>query len=113
MGAIALRKLKDCQQDQLVNHSIDWFFFLNWIYLIMNIYMENIELNVRLPFNQLLEAVKKLSTKEKLLLNDAIWGESIDIPKEQQELVRKRKKTAIDNPAEMLDWEEASKSLKS
>ena len=42
--------------------------------------MENIELNVRLPFNQLLEAVKKLYTKEKLLLNDAIWGESIDIP---------------------------------
>jgi hypothetical protein len=70
----------------------------------MNIYLEKIELSVRLPFNQLLEAVKKLSTKEKLLLNDAIWGETIDIPKEQQELVRKRKKTAIDNPAEMLDW---------
>lgn len=75
--------------------------------------MENIELSVRLPFNQLLEAVKKLSTKEKLLLNDAIWGETIDIHKEQQELVLKRKKTGIDNPAEMLDWEEASKSLKS
>ena len=73
--------------------------------------MQNIELNIHLPFSQLLEAVKKLSPQEKLLLNDALWDEKMEVPQEQQDLVRARMKMALENPDDMLDWEEASKTL--
>ena len=63
-----------------------------------------------LTFNQLLEAIKQLSPKEKLILNDAIWDENMDIPLEQQTLVLQRKRDAEENPDNMLDWDEASKT---
>jgi hypothetical protein len=64
-----------------------------------------------LTFNQLLEAIKQLSPKEKLILNDAIWDENMEIPLEQQTLVLQRKRDAEENPDNMLDWDEASKTL--
>lgn len=49
--------------------------------------MNGITLNIDLSFKQLLQAVKQLSPKEKLLLNDALWNETMEIPAEHQALV--------------------------
>jgi hypothetical protein len=73
--------------------------------------MSNVQLNISLTFDQLIEAVKQLSPKEKLMLNDAIWDEIMEIPLEQQALVLQRKHDMEENPDNMLDWEEASKTL--
>jgi putative addiction module component (TIGR02574 family) len=64
-----------------------------------------------LPFEQLLEVVKKLSPKEKLMLNDAIWDEEIEIPVEQQDLVRNRIKEVKNDPNSMVDWEEVKSEI--
>lgn len=73
--------------------------------------MDGIQLNINLPFEQLVEAVKKLSPKEKMLLNDAIWEEEVEIPIEQQELVRNRIEEAKQNPGTIADWEDVKNDL--
>ena len=73
--------------------------------------MDSLQLNVSLNFQQLLEVVKQLSPAEKIKLNDFIWNENIDIPLEHQELVLDRMRKSKANPARMLDWDEASKTL--
>jgi len=55
---------------------------------------------------------KQLSPDEKLILNEAIWSEGMDIPQEQQKLVTDRIKNPRQNPDRMLDWDDASKKLK-
>lgn len=45
-------------------------------------------------------------------MNDCIWNENIDIPLEHQELVLDRMQKSKADPARMLDWDEASKTLK-
>ena len=42
--------------------------------------METIKLNIDLSVNQLIEAVKQLSPKDRLKVNDAIWNEDFEIP---------------------------------
>ena len=74
--------------------------------------MSNLQANVSLNFQQLLEVVKQLSPSEKLILNDVIWNENIDIPIEHQNLVLDRMQKSKANPNRMLDWDEASKILK-
>lgn len=49
--------------------------------------MNSINVNIDLSFQQLMDAVKKLTPKEKLLLNDVLWKESMEIPAEHQALV--------------------------
>ena len=73
--------------------------------------MNSLQANVSLNFEQLLEVVKQLSPSEKLKLNDVIWNENIDIPIEHQKLVADRIRKSKANPARMLDWDEASKTL--
>lgn len=74
--------------------------------------MNSINVNIDLSFKQLVEAVKQLSPKEKLLLNDVLWNESMEIPAEHQDLVLSRIQKAEQNPDRLMDWDEASKSLK-
>ena len=74
--------------------------------------MNSINVNIDLSFQQLLEAVKKLTPKEKLLLNDVLWKESMEIPAEHQALVLGRIKMAKQNPERLMDWDEVSKNLK-
>lgn len=74
--------------------------------------MNSLQLNVSLNFQQLLEVVKQLSPTEKVKLNEFIWNENIDIPIEHQKLVLDRIQKSKDNPSRMLDWDEASKTLK-
>nr|WP_315221105.1 addiction module protein [uncultured Flavobacterium sp.] len=73
--------------------------------------METIKLNINLSVNQLVEAVKQLSPKERLKINDAIWNDNIEIPIEHQEIVLNRIAKAKTNPERLLDWDEVSKKL--
>jgi hypothetical protein len=73
--------------------------------------METIKLNIDLSVNQLIEAVKQLSPKDRLKVNDAIWNEDMEIPLEHQQIVLDRMAKAKANPERLLDWDEVSKTL--
>lgn len=75
--------------------------------------MSSLNLNINLSFQQLVEVVKQLSPGEKLKLSDIIWDEKMEIPLEHQKLVSDRIKKSKQNHKRMLDWDEASKKLKS
>ena len=80
-------------------------FFTNFVF------MESIKLKIDLNINQLIEAVKLLSPKDKLRLNDAIWSDDMAIPVEHQKIVLDRMAKAKTNPGRLLDWDEVSKTL--
>lgn len=88
-------------------------FFINLRLTILNVnaMSANILVNIHLSFQQLVEAVKKLSPKEKSLLNEVIWDE-MDIPEEHQSLVLGRIEKAKQEPERLVDWDEASKILR-
>ena len=71
----------------------------------------NLHLNINLNIEQLVEVVKQLSPDDKLILNEAIWSEDMDIPQEHQKLVQDRIENARKNPERMLDWDKASEKL--
>jgi hypothetical protein len=73
--------------------------------------MDVAKINIQVNFQQLIEAVKQLSPKEKLQLNELIWDENTPIPVEHKQLVMGRAKRAKENPASMLDWDEVAKKL--
>jgi len=73
--------------------------------------METIKLNIDLSVNQLIEAVKQLSPKDRLKINDAIWNEEMEIPVEHQKIVLERMEKSKTNPERLLDWDEVSKLL--
>ena len=73
--------------------------------------METIKLSINLSVNQLIEAVKQLSPKDRLKVNDAIWNEDMGIPVEHQQIVLDRMAKAKANPERLLDWDEVSKTL--
>ena len=73
--------------------------------------METIKLNIDLNVNQLIEAAKQLSPKDRLKLNDAIWNHDMAIPIEHQKIVLERMAKAKTNPERLLDWDEVSKTL--
>lgn len=75
--------------------------------------MNTVELNINLNFQQLVDAVKKLSPSDKLKLSDAIWDENMNIPAEHKKLVAERMAKSKQKPERMLDWNKASKTLKS
>jgi len=73
--------------------------------------METIKLNIDLSVSQLLEAVKQLSPKDRLKINDALWNEDIEIPTEHQKIVLDRIAKAKTNPERLLDWDKVCKTL--
>jgi hypothetical protein len=73
--------------------------------------METIKLNINLNVKQLVEAVKQLSPKDRLKINDAIWNEDMEIPVEHQKIVLDRMRKSKANPERLLDWDEVSKKL--
>ena len=73
--------------------------------------METIKLNIDLSVNQLIEAVKQLSPKDRLKVNDAIWNEDMEIPIEHQQIVLERMEKSKTNPERLLDWDEVSRTL--
>jgi len=74
--------------------------------------MNTVNLNIDLSFKQLADAVKQLSPEEKLMLNDVLWDESIEIPAEHQTLVLGRIQKSKKNRDRLMDWDKASKTLK-
>lgn len=73
--------------------------------------MNTVELNINLNFQQLVDAVKKLSPSEKLKLSDAIWEENMEIPAEHKKIVGERIIKSKQKPERLLDWAKASKLL--
>ena len=73
--------------------------------------METIKLNINLNVNQLIEAVKKLSVKDRLKVADALWNENIEIPIVHQRIVLNRMAKSKINPERILEWDEVSKTL--
>ena len=87
-------------------------FFCLWRFVFINfVFMETTKLNVDLKLNQLIEAVKQLSPKDRLKVNDAIWNDNVEIPIEHQRIVLDRIAKAKVNPERLLDWDEISKTL--
>ncbi|CAM2778884.1 hypothetical protein SAMN05444143_10447 [Flavobacterium succinicans] len=74
--------------------------------------METIKLNIDLSVSQLLEAVKQLSPKDRLKINDALWNEDVEIPIEHQKIVLDRIAKAKTNPERLLDWDKVAKGFK-
>jgi hypothetical protein len=74
--------------------------------------MNIVQLNVHLNFQQLVDAVKKLSPAEKVKLDNAIWEESMDVADDHKKIVTERIAKSKQNPGRMLDWNKASKTLK-
>ena len=75
--------------------------------------MNQLSIKIDVNIEQLKSIVKQLSPEEKLKLNEAIWNENAPIPLEHQKLILKRKAKAKKDPSRMLDWDKASKLLKS
>ncbi len=73
--------------------------------------MDTAKINIQVNFQQIAEAVKQLTPKEKLKLNELLWNENTPIPVEHQQLVMSRVKDASENPESMLDWDEVSSRL--
>ena len=73
--------------------------------------METIKLNINLTVNQLMEAVKQLSPKDKLKISDAIWSDDMEIPIEHQKIVMDRISKSKTNPERLLNWDEVSKNF--
>jgi hypothetical protein len=73
--------------------------------------METAKIKIQINFQQIVEAVKQLSPKEKLKLNELIWNDNSAIPMEHQELVNERISEARKKPETLLDWDEVSKHL--
>ena len=77
---------------------------------------QHIQLNVPLSFNQLVEVVQQLSTKEKLQLGRILWDETkeeeIDIPEEHKQIVRQRLTRMEEQPESCLAWEDIERKIK-
>jgi len=73
--------------------------------------MDAAKVNIQVNFQQIVEAVRQLSPKEKLELSDIIWDDDIEIPIEHQKLVLDRIEKAKQNPDRLLRRDEASKML--
>jgi hypothetical protein len=59
--------------------------------------METIKPNIDLNVNQLIDAVKQISSKDRLKVNDAIWNDGMEIPFEHQRIVLYRMAKAKTN----------------
>ena len=77
---------------------------------------QHIQLNVPLSFNQLVDVVQQLSTKEKLQLGSILWDETkeeeIDIPEEHKKIVGQRLKRMEEQPESCLSWEDIERKIK-
>ena len=73
--------------------------------------MDTSKINVNLNLNQVLEAVKQFSPKDRLKINDAIWKDDFEVPLEHQKIVLARIEKAKKNPERLLDWDIVSKNF--
>jgi len=67
--------------------------------------MDVAKINIQVNFKQIVEAVKQPSPAEKFKLNEIIWEDNIEIPKEHQELVLNRLEKSEKDPSRFLHWD--------
>jgi hypothetical protein len=68
---------------------------------------------MQVSFQELMNAVKQLSAEEKNQLNEVLWSEDMAVPSEHQSLVNERIKKSTQTPERIVDWNSASKTLRS
>ncbi len=73
--------------------------------------METLKIRNQFNLNEILEAIKQLSPKDRLKINDVIWNEETEIPIEHQKLVLNRIAKSKKNPERLLIWEDVAKDL--
>jgi len=77
---------------------------------------QHIQLKVPLSFNQLIDIVRQLSTKEKQQLSSVLWDETreeeIHIPENHKKIVRQRLKRMEEHPESSLTWEDIERNIK-
>lgn len=73
--------------------------------------MSTASLNITLNFQQIVDAIKQLGPTEKAKINELMWSDDMNIPKEHQDIVLNRMKKSKNNPERMLDWDEVSKEF--
>ena len=73
--------------------------------------METLKIPTPFNLNEILEAIKQLSPKDRLKVNDVIWNEETEIPTEHQKLVLNRLSKSKKNPERLLNWDDVSKEL--
>lgn len=75
-----------------------------------------IQLKVPLSFNQLVDVVQQLSSKEKLQLSSILWDEikeeEIDISEEHKQIVLQRLSRMEEHPEDCLLWEDIERKIK-
>ncbi len=73
--------------------------------------METLKIPAQFNLNEILEAIKQLSPKDRLKVNDVIWNEETEIPVEHQKLVLNRMAKSKKNPERLLSWDDIAKEL--
>ena len=68
-------------------------------------------MTVDLTFEQILETVKRLPSKEKLLLNEALWENGMGMPEEHAAIIKERQLKIKENPDRLKSWDEVSADL--
>ena len=75
-----------------------------------------IQLKVPLSFNQLIDIVQQLSTKEKQQLSSVLWDETREdethIPENHKKIARQRLKRMEEHPESCLSWEDIERKIK-
>lgn len=73
--------------------------------------METLKITNQFNLNEILEAIKQLSPKDRLKINDVIWNEETEIPIEHQKLVLNRIAKSKKNSERLLIWDDVAKDL--
>jgi hypothetical protein len=73
--------------------------------------MSQVHLDIRLNFEQVLEAARQLTPQEKTRLSALILVDEYQIPIATQNEVLERIEVSKKNPQVLLDWDEVNKQL--
>jgi hypothetical protein len=68
-------------------------------------------MTVDLTFEQILETVKRLPSKEKLLINEAFGESGMGMTEEHEVILIDRQQKIKENPERLKDWDEFSTNL--
>jgi hypothetical protein len=74
--------------------------------------MQTVQLNIDFSYNQLIELVNQLPTKDKLKLSEEMWSNISEIPLEHLSLLKERKRKIEANPESLIVFDDAIKMLK-
>ncbi|MDR2206376.1 MAG: hypothetical protein LBE36_09525 [Flavobacteriaceae bacterium] len=67
--------------------------------------------DIAISTDQIIDAIKNLSTKEKQKINDMLWDSDMLAPIEHQHILKDRQKKIMANPQRLKDWDIVSETL--